>query len=255
MALFPGAVPAAGSAVPTASLQASGHASLHNTHSDETRALAQKLGTGASTPTADKVLTGNGIGTSSWTPVNLTTMVSGVLPIANGGTSATTAADARTALGLNTQLEILAAVYPIGSIYTNANNATNPATLLGFGTWTAFGAGKVMIGLNAADTDFDTAEETGGAKTVAAAAHTHPLSSAGRANIRISSSAPTLIMQRISLGTNFTATHSADITNFASDATSQASGAALSGNTDSATPDATSVVQPYVVVYMWKRTA
>jgi len=37
-------------------------------------------------------------------------------------------------------------IYPVGSIYTNASNATNPATLFGFGTWVAFGAGRVLIG-------------------------------------------------------------------------------------------------------------
>ena len=42
---------------------------------------------------------------------------------------------------------------------------TDPATLLGFGTWTAFGAGRVPVGLDSGDVDFDTLEETGGAKT------------------------------------------------------------------------------------------
>jgi hypothetical protein len=39
----------------------------------------------------------------------------------------------------------LATLYPVGSIYINATSSTNPATLLGFGTWTAFGAGRVMF--------------------------------------------------------------------------------------------------------------
>lgn len=47
----------------------------------------------------------------------------------------------------------------------NASDSTNPATLLGFGTWVAFGAGRVPVGIDSGDTDFDTAEETGGAKT------------------------------------------------------------------------------------------
>ena len=38
----------------------------------------------------------------------------------------------------------LQALHPIGSIYTNVTS-TNPGTLFGFGTWTAFGAGRVMV--------------------------------------------------------------------------------------------------------------
>lgn len=59
-------------------------------------------------------------------------------------------------------------VYPVGSVYISVV-ATNPATLFGIGTWSAFGAGRVMVGLDAGDPDFDTAEETGGAKTVESA--------------------------------------------------------------------------------------
>src|SRR5260221_442537 len=54
-------------------------------------ALENKLGTGASTPTANKVLRGTGIGTTAYASVALTTDVTGTLPIANGGTGATAA--------------------------------------------------------------------------------------------------------------------------------------------------------------------
>ena len=50
----------------------------------------------------------------------------------------------------------LQAVYPVGSVYINAASTTNPATLLGFGTWVEFGAGRVMVGQNASDALFDT---------------------------------------------------------------------------------------------------
>jgi hypothetical protein len=58
----------------------------------------------------------------------------------------------------------LSVLYPVGSVYINAAVSTNPGTLLGFGTWAAFGAGRVLVGLDAGDVDFDTVEETGGAK-------------------------------------------------------------------------------------------
>ena len=53
-------------------------------------------------------------------------------------------------------------LYPIGSIYLSVNNI-NPGTLFG-GTWVAFGSGKTLVGVDPNDTDFDTAEETGGEK-------------------------------------------------------------------------------------------
>lgn len=60
--------------------------------------------------------------------------------------------------------------FPVGSIYL-AVVSTNPGTLLGYGTWSSIGAGRVLVGLDSGDTDFDTAEETGGAKTKAISAH------------------------------------------------------------------------------------
>lgn len=57
---------------------------------------------------------------------------------------------------------ILNLVYPVGSIYMSANNV-NPQTFLG-GTWVSWGAGRVPVGVNSSDTDFNTAEKTGGEK-------------------------------------------------------------------------------------------
>lgn len=58
----------------------------------------------------------------------------------------------------------LEAMMPVGFVVT-LGVSTNPATLYGFGTWTAI-AGKVIVGLSGSDTEFDTLNETGGAKTV-----------------------------------------------------------------------------------------
>ena len=53
--------------------------------------------------------------------------------------------------------------YPVGAIYISVA-PTSPATLFG-GTWQAFGAGQVMVGFNSGDSDFNAPEKTGGAKT------------------------------------------------------------------------------------------
>jgi hypothetical protein len=70
------------------------------------------------------------------------------------------------------------ALFPVGAIYT-AIVSTNPGTLLGFGTWTAFGAGRVPVGFDSTNALFDTAEETGGSADAITVSHSHTLSAAG----------------------------------------------------------------------------
>jgi microcystin-dependent protein len=53
-------------------------------------------------------------------------------------------------------------IYPVGSIYMSTS-ATNPSGLFG-GTWAAWGAGRVPVGVAASGT-FNTVEKTGGAET------------------------------------------------------------------------------------------
>lgn len=72
--------------------------------------------------------------------------------------------------------------YPIGIVIT-LGVSTNPATLLGFGTWTAI-AGRVIVGIDAGQTEFDTLDETGGSKTHTLTesempAHSHQFSARG----------------------------------------------------------------------------
>jgi hypothetical protein len=57
-------------------------------------------------------------------------------------------------------------LHPVGSVYISIAS-TNPGTAFGFGTWVAFAEGQVLVGLDSTDTEFDTAEETGGEKGVA----------------------------------------------------------------------------------------
>lgn len=56
------------------------------------------------------------------------------------------------------------AAWPIGSVFISIV-PTNPSVLLGFGTWSTFAAGRVLVGLDSGQTEFDLVEETGGAKT------------------------------------------------------------------------------------------
>lgn len=139
------------------------------------------------------------------------------------------------------------ALYPVGSIYMNATNNTNPGSLLGFGTWVAFGAGRVPVGFDSTQTEFDTAEETGGAKT-------HTLTTAEMPSHDHATQWGIWFPNGTgSLGLN-------DQTGDAIMVTDNASGGVGYGNTRTLVGNeggggAHNNLQPYIVVYMWKRTA
>jgi len=42
---------------------------------------------------------------------------------------------------------IFEVIYPIGSMYSNRTDSTNPGTLIGFGTWASAGVGRVLVGV------------------------------------------------------------------------------------------------------------
>ena len=143
----------------------------------------------------------------------------------------------------------LSAAYPVGSIYINAGVSTNPATLLGFGTWTAFGAGRVLVGLNASDALFDTLEETGGSKdsvvvshthtaTVTDPGHTHSLTNLATYSDTVSGGGITIQTRTNSSNTTASATTGISVAN----STTGSSGTNAN-------------LQPYITVNMWKRTA
>lgn len=150
----------------------------------------------------------------------------------DNSTKVATTAYVTTAVAAVSKAVINGHTYPVGSIYTSVV-ATNPATLLGVGTWAAFGAGKVMVGIDSGDTDFDTVEETGGAKTHTLSiaempAHTH--ATEGNDSHDPGSGVP------------YVDTKSGSTPN--SNATTSTGGGGAHNN-----------LQPYIVVYMWKRTA
>ena len=175
-------------------------------------------------------------------------------PTASSGTSTTqiaTTAFVQAAIAL---------LYPVGSIYTNATVSTNPGTLLGFGTWTAFGAGRVPVGFDSSNSLFDTAEETGGSADAITVSHTHTATFTGTA----------MGTHQHYVGSNdSTANDGGDAGNreFVRNADS-GNGPATTTNSVSAGTPAGSVsvassgssgtnanYQPYITVYMWKRTA
>jgi len=179
-----------------------------------------------------------GTGTTSTTFVNLTTNVTGTLPVANGGTGGTTAA-ALTILVGNL-------LFPIGALYSSTVS-TNPGTSLGFGTWTAFGAGRVLMGSGNASY---LAGTTGGSANATLVSHTHTATVTDPGhfhdyNIYGGGGASIDIVQS-SIANLATPT--------AKSTTTKTTGVTVANST-SGTSATDANLQPYIVVYMWERTA
>jgi len=139
------------------------------------------------------------------------------------------------------------ALLPVGSIYTNESVATNPATLLGFGTWVAYGAGRVMVGKAGSGT-FDTAGEELGAETHALseaelASHTHVQT----AHTHVGANSP-----RASVGIDTGSNYVGEI--FMS-GLGIATGSTTAENASTGSGTAHTNLQPSITAYLWKRTA
>jgi hypothetical protein len=151
----------------------------------------------------------------------------------------------------------LGAIYPVGSIYVNAAVSTNPATLLGFGTWEAFGAGRVMVGFNSSDALFDTLEETGGSKDAIVVSHNHSASSSvsDPGHFHTTTLTNTTGGGSTAAVAKWSALDSAQATSSAN-TNSKTTGITVSTTVDSNGSSGTNAnVQPYITVRMWKRTA
>ena len=195
----------------------------------------------------------NNIATAIATKADLASPTFTGTPTLPTGTIATTQSTGNSTTAIATTAFVqaaLAAIYPVGSIYTNATSSTNPATLLGFGTWTAFGAGRVMVGFNSGNALFDTAEETGGSADAITVSHTHTATSTvtdPSHNHSYTQPSPGTFVQNIN-GTGQGAV--SGTTGSASTGITVATSISTTGSSGT-----NANYQPYITVYMWKRTA
>jgi len=170
----------------------------------------------------------------------------GISSVGNDLFTAVDAAAARNAIGVTATSSILDAMYPIGSLYINAEVATNPATLLGFGTWAAFGAGKVPVGFDSQNTLFNAAGKTGGSADAAVVSHSHTATVTDPGHSHIAAQ-PYLSSTYANGGS------------YAGQGDSRATGSATTGISvsvgNTGTSGANANYQPFITVYMWKRTS
>jgi len=175
------------------------------------------------------------------TAVNTKADINGDAAEAFSATTASTGANTTQVATTAFVQTALQAIYPVGSIYMNAAVSTNPATLLGFGTWAAYAEGKVPVGKASSGT-FDTLNATGGAETDS---HTLTLNEIPSHN-HSDGSYDRLLLQN-GQTTVEAVDSSAGEPNLGSSGVIQAAGGGAAHTHD--------ILQPYIVVYMWKRTA
>jgi len=169
--------------------------------------------------------------------------LSATLAVASGGTGVTTAAAIASLVGN--------LLYPVGSMYSNASNGTNPATLLGFGTWAAIGMGRVLIGQGTNGPNTFTAGATGGAFDSTLPTHTHTATS----TVTDPGHNHTTVTSVVGGGglTGGTTIGGASASNTSTTSTTGITVATSIASSGSSGTNAN--LPPYIVVYMWQRTA
>ena len=143
--------------------------------------------------------------------------------------------------------------FPVGSVFIAVVN-TSPATLLGYGTWSQIAGGRMLVGQTSGDADFDVAEETGGAKTSSAVMnHTHAVNITDNGHAHGLNRFPTTTGG----SSGFTADTSMSGTPTAVTLTSQSATTGITASTSNPAGGVASfsLMNPYFVVYIWKRTA
>jgi hypothetical protein len=198
--------------------------------------------------------------------------ISSKADIASPTFTGTPAGPTATAGSSTTQLATTAFVtagiqslYPVGSVYINATSSSNPSSLLGFGTWEAFGAGRVMVGLNASDALFDTAEETGGSKDAIVVSHTHTATSTSTVtdpghvhDVSWTTGAGGSEPQNTWGDLNFSGGNDQVSNTKPNAALSKVTGVTVATATTNASTGSSGTnanLQPYIVVRMWKRVS
>jgi hypothetical protein len=139
---------------------------------------------------------------------------------------------------------------PVGFIYISVSSA-NPSTIYPGTTWVAWGSGRVPVGVNTSDTEFNSVEKTGGEKThtltvTEMPSHNHLINDPGHYHKfydRWSDGAPSKVNDTLRM---------ANINDMGTNTTSSKTGITIQS---AGSGSAHNNLQPYITCYMWKRTA
>lgn len=128
-------------------------------------------------------------------------------------------------------------IYPVGSIYMSAtlDTVAKVQDALG-GTWVKWGAGRVPVGVDTTQTEFNTVGKTGGEKTHTLTVNEMPSHTHNKLAINALTSDASLVDRIASASTSRTDAKTMNLSN--------TGGGAAHNN-----------LQPYITCYMYKRTA
>lgn len=216
---------------------------------------------------------------------NLTNIVQGMAGSVNNAVNTANNA-ANTAEQVKVEMDAVTnKIYPVGSIYISVNNA-NPASFFG-GSWIAFATGRTIVGVDTSQGEFNAVEKSGGHKELQSHAHglnnhvhslnnhthtvpnhVHTMQGAGNhyhylginkdaVQKGTSYNKPNNFESgSTSYKSNTTGNHSHTMNSSGTCTTGGNSGntGGNSGNTTSAGGGNAGNLQPYITVYMWKRT-
>lgn len=171
------------------------------------------------------------------------------------------------ALAISAGTALLEQIFHVGKIYISADS-TSPETRFGFGTWERI-KGKMIIGVDETDTDFNSAGKTGGSKTHThtnnlsinpAGSHAHTVDRDGWGVVQENNGSIPNLPEPSTSGRLVTGSGLSDgddeleaLAHAANDGDTSTSGAhthTMSGGINSATN-----VPPYIAEYIWVRTA
>ena len=139
--------------------------------------------------------------------------------------------------------QVMLAVYPVGTIYLSVESS-NPGNRFG-GTWVSWGSGRVPVGVDASQAEFNAVEKTGGSKSVDLS-HKHTESLGWDEN--------SIYFNYVDSDT--ASGNGSDVFDVNSRYMTAPSAQTHPGrfNLTSSSLNSTSLLQPYITCYMWKRT-
>ena len=185
-------------------------------------------------------------------------------------TATTATANSANTLATTLNSTRLNKTYPIGSIYISYSN-TNPANLFG-GTWESFGTGRTLIGIDPADSNFNTIGKIGGAisqsitlTTSNLPNHTHSIPALSGTTVSAGAHIHKILYRKVLGGSgemttiglleNNSGTLNSSIQSAGEHTHSLTTKASTTGASGNGSTFNVNILQPYITVYMWRRVS